>query len=332
MRTVYLLITVDTEEDNWGYVRDEISVHNIEYLYLCQEIFDRFSIRPIYLCTWSVLSDKHATRVLKEIYKDCKCYIGAHLHPWNTPPLKEELCAYNSHAKNLSYDLIERKVMNLTDLIETQFQISPIIFRTGRWALGENVLMVLEKLGYKIDTSVSPFTNWEQYGKGQNFRSFPYLPYYLDSNRPIYKPLRAPSSILEIPVSIGFNRQPYSFWSNIFFLCEYPLLKLIKLRGILAKTGILRKIWLSPEQADARQMLSLTRVLLKSGINLLNLTFHSTSLKPGLSPFVKNEKDHRRFLGSLEEYLEGLNDMAEIKCLSPADLLRAAENGKIKCA
>ena len=47
----------------------------------------------------------------------------------------------------------------------------------------------------------------------------------------------------------------------------------------------------------------LTQRLMKNNYTVINMTFHSPSLKAGLSPFVRTKGDERRFLESIKEFL-----------------------------
>ncbi|MEI8355142.1 MAG: hypothetical protein WCG31_03445, partial [Deltaproteobacteria bacterium] len=77
----------------------------------------------------------------------------------------------------------------------------------------------------------------------------------------------------------------------------------LHLRGFLDRLGMLNKIWLSPETSSARQMVKLTTSMMHQGYDIVNMFFHSTALKAGLSSFVKTREDEDRFLRRIEEFL-----------------------------
>ncbi len=56
--------------------------------------------------------------------------------------------------------------------------------------------------------------------------------------------------------------------------------------GILARTGVLNKVMLSPEGNTLEEMQALTRALHADGLRTFALTFHSPSLKPGCTRYV----------------------------------------------
>ena len=296
-KKIYLMVTIDTEEDNWAYTRTSIKVNNISNLPLLQELFDSQKIKPIYLCDLPVIDDVDSLCILQNIHDKGNCYIGTHLHPWNTPPLEEDLSEANSYLNNLPEELIREKLTYLTEQIAAKFCVNPVIFRAGRWGVGEKVIKVMYDLGYKIDTSVTPFINWQEIGSWKNFNAYPYAPYYVDSKTcDLTSPVpSSKNSILEIPATIGFNRAPLHISKKFYDAMSLFPLKAIKAKGFCHRTNLLKKLWLSPEQSTSSEMIVLVQSILKSGINLLNFTFHSTSLQIGCSPYVKTNDDFDLF-------------------------------------
>jgi phosphatidylinositol alpha-1,6-mannosyltransferase len=73
--------------------------------------------------------------------------------------------------------------------------------------------------------------------------------------------------------------------------------------GLLARAGLVERITLSPEGSDLAAMCRLTRVLLARGTRLLTLSYHSPSLEPGHTPYVRNERDLAIFLDRLSGFL-----------------------------
>ena len=69
---------------------------------------------------------------------------------------------------------------------------------------------------------------------------------------------------------------------------------------------------MSPELASVAEMLTLSRRLLEQGIRHLQLSWHSPSLEPGLSPFTATAADVARLYASVQAYLEGLSRMTPL--------------------
>jgi hypothetical protein len=80
----------------------------------------------------------------------------------------------------------------------------------------------------------------------------------------------------------------------------------LHLHGLAHQLGWLRKIWLSPEISPGHEMFELACTVFRKGIDVLNLVFHSPTLEPGLTPFVRSVEDRQRFDAELERFFESL--------------------------
>jgi len=70
--------------------------------------------------------------------------------------------------------------------------------------------------------------------------------------------------------------------------------------GILDRLGLVRRVKLSPEQGGARDLKRLARAYLARGAPCLVLMLHSSSLLPGMSPYVAGNQELERFYLRLE--------------------------------
>ncbi|MFW9880310.1 MAG: WalW protein, partial [Candidatus Thorarchaeota archaeon] len=158
---MYLVVTVDTEEDNWDrYHIKKSSVSNIEKIPILQGLFAEYDVKPSYVITYPVASNETSVKILRNIYEDGRAEIGAHLHPWSTPPYDEESNAKNSMLCNLSSELQSKKIKVLHETIISNFKLMPTIFKAGRWAFNHAIANNISKLGYKIDISITPYVDW----------------------------------------------------------------------------------------------------------------------------------------------------------------------------
>jgi chitinase len=66
----------------------------------------------------------------------------------------------------------------------------------------------------------------------------------------------------------------------------------------------LNKIMLSPETSTLDEMQAVTRALIADGVRTFTLSFHSPSVAPGHTPYVRSQADLRQFLGRIESYCE----------------------------
>ena len=307
---VYLVVTIDTEEDQWGPGSGNVTVKNMSCIPRLQSLFDGYGILPTYLVSLPVAANDEAIKTLNSILDDGHCEIGSHLHPWNTPPIREEITNTSTMLSNLPYELQVEKLAHLTDFLEHRTGQRPRSFRAGRWGLNNETFRALIAYGYAVDSSVTPFVSWKAY-RGPAFDEMPFVPFLMrearkDAGNNGY------GSLVEVPATIGYNRWP-------FRRCRQLEKKLHRLpsrfhaKGLAAKSNILRKIWLSPEIDSAINMIALSRLLIKHGIRVLNVTFHSSSLMPGLTPFVTSGNALEKFYKRLTDYFDGLYRLAEVK-------------------
>jgi hypothetical protein len=95
------IVTVDTEEE-WDWHGDfplpPFSTRNIQRIPVFQQLCESIGISPTYFVDYAVVDEPHNREILQRYFNKGECDIGAHLHPWCTPPVTEEICEHNSHA------------------------------------------------------------------------------------------------------------------------------------------------------------------------------------------------------------------------------------------
>lgn len=301
-----LIITIDTEEDGWdSYTTLSSSVRNIERLPLLQELFDNFGVKPTYLITYPVASDHGSVAILKAIHGAGRCEIGSHCHPWNTPPFEEERSSANTMLCNLKKRLQFRKMSFLHMTIEKNFGISPVSFRCGRWGYNSDVAVNLQKLGYKVDTSIAPFMDWSPY-EGPDFSRIGPGAFRFEAEDIFRESPDGP--LLEVPATVGFYQRNFSMSGRVLRLLTAKPLNKLRLYGMLYRLSLLNRVWLSPEVSDARGMIRLARKMKKNGYPFLNMAFHSPNLCFGMTPFVKTKDEEKIFLERIREFLAFARD------------------------
>lgn len=308
---VHLIVSIDTEEDNWHRSRHDVTMANIREVRPLSAFLRRLGARPTYFTTYQVAKDPESAEVLREACEGGAGEIGAHLHPWNTPPLLEPFVPRNSMLNNLPAGLQLSKLRTLTAAMEDAFDFTPEIFRAGRYGLGRDTVAALACCGYRVDSSVSPFINLEAFDHGPTFVGAPFMPYRLAPNRDVRE--HAPDgTVLEIPLSSGFSRGPFHVWGPARRALEAPPFRWFHLAGLAAQTGLVKRLVLCPELATVDDMLTLSRRLLDHGVRHLQLSWHSPTLLPGLSPFAATFADVKRIYASVEAFVDGLSRMTPI--------------------
>ena len=296
-----LVVTVDVEEDQWGITPPRYAtVHNVHRLPILQKLLSAFDIVPTYLLTYPVVSDPHAVGILREIFDAGECEIGTHCHPWNTPPHEECLNKYNSMLCNLPTTLQFEKLQRLHEAIQDKFEMTPIAFRSGRWGFDAEVARNIVRLGYRIDTSITPYTSWAQ-TSGPDFSYVSPQPYTFMEESPTDRNQKG--ALAEIPVSIGYLHGEFQVCAKLAERLRSSPLRWLKLGGLLSRLQVLRKVWLSPEMETPARMMQLVRQMRYQGYEVLNLVFHSSALMGGCGPFVRTQAEERLFLEKLGSFL-----------------------------
>jgi hypothetical protein len=118
--------------------------------------------------------------------------------------------------------------------------------------------------------------------------------------------------LLEVPATIGFLQRNEAWCRRA--IANQGLARRLHLKGILERAHIVNLRWLSPELSSARDMIALATRLLRKGCAHLNMSFHSTTLVPGKTPFVRTSDDLKRFLRSTDELLRFVADQGVEFC------------------
>jgi hypothetical protein len=312
-REVLLIVSVDTEEDNWRPARAGIGVENIREFHRFSRFLDRLGVRATYFTTYQVAICPWAADILREMRDGGGAEIGAHLHPWNTPPVKEELLTRNSMMKNLPVGLQLAKVQHLTTTLEDAFGAAPIAFRAGRFGLGVAGVSALLSCGYQADSSVTPFMNWQATDDGPTFVGAPVDAYRIGERGEITVP-ECGGPLLEIPLTCGYTRFSSTRWRTLHRVLGAWPSRAAHVAGVLDRLGWAKFVMLSPEGASVRDMLALSRGALEGGVRHLQLFLHSPSLRPGLTPWTSTATEVERLYGSIAAYVDGLSRIASVRC------------------
>jgi hypothetical protein len=277
-------VTIDTEPDcdiHWKRSQP-LTFESVTFGIprILRPIWDRFAIMPVYFVSPEVVENEQCCQALKDEMKR-GAEIGTHLHSEYIGPQKK----YQDIAGTISnefpcyaYDTeIEfAKIKNLTDLIEKNLAIRPVSYRAARYGADTGTIKTLDKLGYKVDSSVTPGISWEKQGGPDHSRA-PKQPYFI-SPQDIYLPDK--SGILEVPITISGKRLPF-----------------------LPK-GWMYYRWLRPTHITAFEMNRLVNEFARNYDKpVLNMMFHSMEVLPGRTPFVRTKFGQKMYLGRLTEIL-----------------------------
>jgi hypothetical protein len=307
-----LLVVIDTEEEfEWGkgFSREKTSVRAMRGIPRFQKLFDVHGVRPTYVVDYPIATQPDGYRALKEFQDSGRAVIGAHLHSWVNPPFDEPSDPVLSYPGNLPPALEEAKLRILTETITGTFGRRPTVYKAGRYGIGPSSAAALEGLGYEIDLSVCPGLDFRSDG-GPDFLSFPPEPYWFGDRR----------LLLEIPCTAAFVGPLHRWGPSLRRFSEAALGKALRMKAILSRLGVLDRLRVSPEGFDLEQQVRVTRALLRRGVRVFNLTFHSPSATPGYTSFVRDEAELDAFLGLLRGYFEFFLGEAGGIALTPQEL------------
>jgi hypothetical protein len=295
---MYLTVTIDTEEDNWGeYDRPTYTVENLRRVPGLQQVFNDNGVRPTYLVSYPVVTSPLGREVLSSIAQQGLCEIGSHPHPWNTPPLEENRTPYNSFIHHLPVDLQYRKLKTLHEAIVANFGLAPTTYRSGRWAFSEDVARHLLRLGYTVDTSISAGFDWRQF-QGPDYSAWSCDPYTyrtcVDGRL---------GSLLEVPATIDFVQRPRGRTRAMYRAIRSSVPAGNLFLGALDRLGVLNLASISPEIDTLPRMIRLATALQERGVPIINMFFHSPSLLEGCSPYVASSDQLKAFMDRVAGFL-----------------------------
>ena len=292
-----LTVVVDTEEEfDWNapFARANTGTGSIAAQPLAHErIYDALGMVPTYVVDYPVATTPAAYQVLRRLMEEGRCEIGTHLHPWVSPPHDEEVNRFNSYTGNLPPALEFAKLQALTGAIAENFGRAPRVFKAGRYGLGPQTAQALATLGYEVDASVVPRTTFTSDG-GPDFSDFDIHPYWFEAGG---------RRLLELPVTAGFCGKLRAQGASLYPALQAPLARTLRLAGIASRTGLLDRVRLSPEGFALEDLQRLANTLVRDGCQVLTLTYHSPSLVPGHTPYVRDAAGLDRFLASIRALL-----------------------------
>lgn len=290
-----LVVVVDTEEEfDWNapFDRESRRVANIGEQHHAQTIFEDAGITPTYVIDYPVAATPESAAVFRDWAAAGRCQVGAHLHPWVNPPDDEAVTTANSYPGNLPADLERAKLARLKDTIRENVGVTPTIYKAGRYGLGPHTAGTLADLGFEIDLSVVPATSFTADG-GPNFHGYPRQPYWFGQDQTLF----------EIPLTRGFPGLLGPLGPVVHRALSGPTGERLHLPGILSRLGLVERIPLTPEGVSLDEKKRLVRHLAEAGQKVFSLTYHSSTLLPGGSPYVQTTAERDRFLQTIRNFL-----------------------------
>ncbi|OYY66617.1 polysaccharide deacetylase family protein [Sphingomonas sp. 28-62-11] len=274
------IVFVDTEEEfNWRapLSRDARATTAVAAIPAAHARFTASGVPLAFMIDHPIVSDPAAVDILRRAIADGQSSIGTQLHPWVNPPADEVVTPFHSFPGNLPPALEAAKLDVLTAAITAAFGKAPLAYRAGRYGIGPHTIELLAARGYRLDSSMRARYDYTQEG-GPDFSAIGNHAFRL-------------GALIELPLTTVYTGRLRGQGASL-----YPALgRIPRARGVMARSGLLARVALTPEQMPLRDALEAVRIAMGEGVAVLNFSFHSPSLVPGHTPYVRDRADLAAF-------------------------------------
>lgn len=291
-----VVVSLDVEEEglfSGSYPRQAPGLANIPLLGRLKFLPGEFGLPLTFLCDYPVLTHGPSLTVLEALLGDVGGELGAHLHPWNTPPFPDLPWSEPVSTAVMPLDAFRAKLDTVQTAIRAFAGRPATAFRMGRWNLFRRAMAVLPEAGFTVDSSVAPLRHVP--GGPDHFLA-PADPYWVRPGGPDGRPLlEAPTT--QVPVIPGLPRLLHGLARRL------PARSADALLGFSMKTLTLgvNPVWM-PEAS----MRLATRLHVRRGGRALTLFWHSSELLPGGSPHFPDQAAVDAFLAKVRRFASWL--------------------------
>lgn len=273
------MLFVDTEEEfDWNapFDRSATRVTATQGLAQGQAYFARASVRPVYLSDYPIIQNDHAVGLLRQWLTDGTADVGAHLHPWVTPPHEEAVNVGNSFAGNLPVALERAKLMTQCAYMEERLGQRPLAYRAGRYGIGPATGQILREAGFLLDCSVRSRFDYSA-ASGPNYSAMPLRPYRAGPDL----------ALVELPLSTAFTGLLRGVGERLHRIAR----RAPALGGALSHAKLFSRVPLTPEGISAQECVEAIDALIEDDVPVLSFSFHSPTLEPGNTPYVRTSSE-----------------------------------------
>jgi hypothetical protein len=284
-----LIITVDTEADNQWEIPSGLKLNNLQHIPRFHRLCNNFEFPVTYLVTHEVANSPYARELFLPYLRLKQCEIGAHLHAWSFNKEIDSLTYSHPYAFEYDYNTLHKMIKSLTISIENNLEVKPISYRSGRYGICSNQVKILKRIGYKIESSITPGINWSNAATHPqaelDFRNFPKRVYNIDMND---LQMDGDSGLYEVPIST-FDLKTYKN----------------KLKNILGYKYTKVQFRIN-KHISVKVLKSFVDIALSQNATYIMLFLHSSELMPGGSPYFRNKDDIDNMYNKYTEILNYL--------------------------
>lgn len=314
MRPVYFIITIDTECDksrDWS-VPYPWSFDNILKAIpgRLQPLFQMYDIRPTYLISPEVLYDPNCIKVLSSLKGANE--LGTHLHgEYIEPHSKFNSKSTADYQADYSYEIEYEKMLNMTNLFASSFGFRPLSFRAGRFGIGPFTLRILDELGYLADSSIFPLKIISTKHHTLNFHDYSVKPYFPDVNT--LSPINRSKQLKIVEVPITVHARLFQWLPKVISRVITSSRTLTTASELLFGKMMTRTHSLRPSVSNVHKLVQVINSHLaihhENEPVFINMMFHSSEIRPGCSPYTRNEGEVTELLNRIENVIVFLKEI-----------------------
>ncbi len=317
-RRLKLVITVDVEEEGLftgRYPRIPPGVKNVHELRRIEFITRELGFPLTLLVTYPVTVDRKCGQILRFWHRELRAELGAHLHPWSTPPFADLPCPEPVRSDLMPDSLLRAKLESLKDAMESRLEVRPTSFRMGRFDLGEGMRRLLPACGLSTDSSVVPC---RLVANGAD--------HFMAGNEPFWwdRDEMGGDTLLEVPLT------QLALLPKLAARLYRASQRLTEPRRLILHSAFraLGVVGIQPAWYSLPSMQWAARLHHARGGKVLTMFLHSTELLPGANPDYPTEAAARRLTGRIRQFLQWLTTHYSIEGVTLSQLhhsLRAAQ-------
>ncbi|MCA1945169.1 MAG: hypothetical protein LDL30_07785 [Desulfovibrio sp.] len=305
-----LVLSIDVEEEGLfsGAYQRNPSVKNLDQLSRLEFLSKEMGFPLTLLVSWQVANDPHCRDILKRWQDELGAEIGAHLHPWSTPPFEDLGRPEPVPSDDIPERLLRAKFETLLETLQTGLGVTPVSFRMGRWDFGRQMQTLLPQYGIQVDASIAPLRHIR--GGPDRFLA-PADPYWLQPVDPNGRPL------FEVPLTM------VPIWPSSPRVV-HSLAKALPSKArqaILSNFSAVGAVGIQPVWYPAASMRWAARIHRRRKGQVLTMFLHSSELMPGQSPHFPNEDAVHRLVEKIRDFLTWLTQTGPVQGVTLSELL-----------
>lgn len=312
---VRLVVSIDVEEEGLfaqDYHCQHTPVRNVAHLTRLIPLLRETGIAPTLFCAHAVFTHAESCRTIEHLRDTYGAEVGAHLHHWNTPPVRDThkytTVLHGSAAVSTALvplDSMREKLHTLFAAGEA-FQGAPLrSFRMGRWDMRREHWPLLAEMGVTADASVRPL-HCGCVARG----NAPVPPDHFMAPREPYTVRVHDRTIFELPLTTTplLPVVPrMAEWAGARTLWGKWLRSSVQKWGALTLLPVYQPLWLL-------QLCTLAHI--RGGGSTLSLTWHSSEMMPQGAPHMQTEADVDAFMYKMQKYMVWLQKTCAVEPLT----------------